>query len=160
MRKRSELKKGDSTKERPWLEPYKWKPGKSANPSGRPSKKVLVDEIRALTGNGVELVHAVMKIARGMKLEGYKYGPKYETQLEALKWLVEFVYGKAPFQMLDENASIGDVQRILYMELTKKKDDPGVFDVPSIELLEQGLEDQQPVQDPNQGEGDTEVQAK
>lgn len=124
------------------LEPYKWKKGiKSPNPTGRGLK--LSNEIRDITGGGIEMVHAMVRLMRGEKFPGYKYPPKYETVLESAKWLAEQVWGKAPMKLIDSNGEQVDLIKMLYVELTKKPD-TGVFDLKEAHVIDAEVDGERP----------------
>lgn len=139
----------DNSNRKAWLEPYRFKPGKVYNPGGRPLK--LANEIKQLTGGGMEMIHTMINIMRGQKDKHYKYPPKYETRLEATKWLADHVWGKAPMVLTaDGTPGTMEIQKLLYIELTRHTNDAGVFDVSETAVLGQDMANQQPVQNPVQ----------
>lgn len=93
--------------EKPWL----WRPGQSGNPSGRPAG--FARRIRELTRNGEELVEFALKVLRGeistldTKGEGVVL-PNFKERIEALKWLSERGWGRAPESSVDPLATLSD----------------------------------------------------
>lgn len=151
------MAKSELVKKAEWLKPYHWKKGQSGNTSG--AKFNMVKEIKALTGDGIEMVHAMVRLMRGEKWPGFKYPPKYEIIHDSAKWLAEMAFGKAPIMVAGDNGSIHEIQKILYMELVKHGNEPGIFDVSEGTVLGQDLAHQQPVQDPLKN-GHSEIQIK
>jgi hypothetical protein len=153
-----------------WLKPYHFQKGKSGNPSGgHGDNALLITRIKELTGDGVEMVDAIVRIMRGEILPGFKWPPKYETILEASIWLAERYFGKAPLQLQNSNGENIDLLKIIYVELSKaQKEQGGTFDLKPEHTIDaewtppppgQDLADQQPIQNPIQ-DGSSTVQAK
>jgi hypothetical protein len=66
-----------------------WRPGQSGNPAGRRSDKRLVRYLLKETRNGEELAEILLRIARS--------APRYGDKLEALKVLLDRLFGRVPF---------------------------------------------------------------
>ncbi len=150
--------KSTPTKKAHWLKKYHWKPGQSGNPKGNHADNaLLVTRIKELTGGGVEMVDAMVRIMRGEIFPGFKWPPKYETIFEASKWLAEYAFGKAPLQLQNSNGENIDLLKIIYVELSKaQKDQGGVFDLKPEHTVDaewaspppgQDMAHQQPIQD-------------
>ena len=78
-----------------------WQPGESGNPSGRPKgTRDLANLVLAETGNGEELVAALLAVVRGEMpdVPGIKKDRaiKISDQLRALEMLLDRGFGKAP----------------------------------------------------------------
>src|SRR5260370_37165533 len=66
-----------------------WRPGQSGNPAGRGSDKRLVRYVLKETHQGEELAEILLRIARS--------APRYGDKLEALKALLDRLFGRVPF---------------------------------------------------------------
>lgn len=86
-------------------EQYRWKPGQSGNPGGRP--KGLAAIIRERTDNGGELVNLWITVMRGGVIEkdGIRYKPTLSDMIKASAELADRGFGKAtqPIDLGDEN---------------------------------------------------------
>jgi len=94
-----------------------WKPGQSGNPSGRPrGTRDLSGYVLETTGGGMELVNALLSIARGVMpnvpvQEGSR--PRKDRQvrpadqLKAIEMLLDRGFGRSP-QQLDIAHSVSD----------------------------------------------------
>jgi hypothetical protein len=51
----------------PQLDPYKWKPGESGNPSGRPKKKPITELYERILSNPDNLAHIEQATLRALK---------------------------------------------------------------------------------------------
>lgn len=135
------------------LKPYLFKPGQSGNPLGSKPNHTLVSRIKSVTSNGMEMADVMIKIMRGQKIKGVWGTPSYKDVINATTWLAEQVFGKAPLTISESNGSTYELQKLLYIELKGHKDVSGVFDIPEGTVLEQDLENPEPVQDPNKKQG-------
>jgi hypothetical protein len=134
----------------PWLIPYQFKPGQSGNPKG--PQVGIANEIKRMTGGGMELIHVLVRIMRGERIPGVWGTPTYRDVRDCAVELLERAFGKAPLK-INADGEVYDLQRLLYVELSRRKDESGVFDISDEKLLEQGLADQQSVQDPDEKPG-------
>jgi len=129
--------------------PYAWKPGQSGNPAGRPSHQTMTNEIKRLTGGGIEMAHVMLKIMRAETIPGVWGSPTYKDIREATVWLAEQCFGRAPLTIA-ANDDTYDLQRILLLELTKRANDPGVFTIEPETISTKDMAAQQSLQDKNQ----------
>ena len=121
-----------------WLKPYQFQPGVSGNPKG-PSVK-LANEVKAFTGGGTEMVHVMIRIMRGESIPGVMGTPTYNHVQESARWLAEQAFGKAPLMMAADDGTY-NLQRLLYVELSKRSGEAGVYDITDESILLQGLEE-------------------
>ena len=94
-----------------------WKPGHSGNPSGRPrGTRDLAGYVLETTGGGMELVNALLSIARGVMpnvpvQEGSRARKDQQVrpadQLKAIEMLLDRGFGRSP-QQLDIAHSVSD----------------------------------------------------
>jgi len=94
-----------------------WKPGQSGNPSGRPKgTRDLAGYVLETTGGGMELVNALLSIARGVMpnvpvQEGSRARKDQQVrpadQLKAIEMLLDRGFGRSP-QQLDVAHSVSD----------------------------------------------------
>ena len=94
-----------------------WKPGHSGNPSGRPrGTRDLAGYVLETTGGGMELVNALLSIARGVMpnvpvQEGSRARKDQQVrpadQLKAIEMLLDRGFGRSP-QQLDIAHSVTD----------------------------------------------------
>jgi len=112
-----------------WLEKYHWKPGKSGNPSGTRNSTPIINRIKELTSNGIEMADLLVRVMRGEILKGYKWPASYGERIDIAKYLMDRVFGKAPLTVASDNGTTLEVQKLLYMELVKHGNESGVFDI-------------------------------
>ena len=94
-----------------------WKPGHSGNPSGRPrGTRDLAGYVLETTGGGMELVNALLSMARGVTpnipvQEGSRARKDQQVrpadQLKAIEMLLDRGFGRSP-QQLDIAHSVTD----------------------------------------------------
>lgn len=75
----------------------RFKPGRSANPGGRP--KGLARRVRELTSDGEEIVDVMLRILRG-EVKGTA-----RDRLEAGRWLADRGFGRSPETLINVSAS-------------------------------------------------------
>lgn len=96
------------------------------------------------------MIDVMVRLMRGQKFDKFKYPPKYDIIFEAAKWLAERLWGKEPIKLLDGSGNVFELQRLLYVELTKHKDVNGVFDVPAdVATIETTLKEDGPKPPPD-----------
>lgn len=81
--------------------------GVSGNPGGRP--KGLAERVRALTGEGEEIIRLMLSVLRGEPLNGKR--SRLQDRMEAARWLADRGWGRAP-QPLEHSGEIAQPVKV------------------------------------------------